>query len=306
MLDYGSLAAVAAVVREGSFDRAAIALGVTASAISQRVRALEERLGSVLIVRGQPCTATAAGARICAHVERVRLLEGEMVADLPALFGEADAKAPPTVRIAVNRDSLGTWFVPALAAFTARTGALVDLVLDREEFTTDRLRSGEVLAAVTDNASAVQGCRKLSLGSLRYVATASPAFARTWFPHGVDKKSLAQAPVLIFDRRDHLQAKWALEIKGVRLDGPCHWIPATRAFLDATLAGLGWGMNPLCLVKDILADERLVDLSPGKHVDVALYWQYARVGARLLDALTQGVVAAAKRGLIARGRRVGS
>src|SRR5918994_4087218 len=102
MLDYGSLSAVAAVVREGSFERAALALGVTPSAVSQRVRALEERLGSVLIVRGQPCRATKAGARICAHVERVRLLEGEM--DLPALFGEADAKGPPTVRIAVNRD----------------------------------------------------------------------------------------------------------------------------------------------------------------------------------------------------------
>jgi LysR family transcriptional regulator (chromosome initiation inhibitor) len=303
MLDYGSLAAVAAVVREGSFDRAAIALGVTASAVSQRVRSLEERLGSVLIVRGQPCRATPAGALICAHVERVRLLEGEMVSDLPALFGDAEAKGPPTIRIAVNRDSLGTWFVPALAAFTARTGALVDLILDREEFTTDRLRSGEVLAAVTDDASPVQGCRKLPLGSLRYVATASPAFARTWFPRGVDAKSLARAPVLIFDRRDHLQAKWALEIKGVRLDSPSHWIPATQGFLDATLAGLGWGMNPLSLAKDKLADRSLVDLSPGRPIDVPLHWQYARVGGRLLETLTKEVVAAAKRSLMTRRRR---
>jgi LysR family transcriptional regulator (chromosome initiation inhibitor) len=306
MLDYGSLAAVAAVVREGSFERAAIALGVTASAVSQRVRALEERLGTVLVVRSQPCTATSAGARICAHVERVQLLEGEMVADLPALFGEADAKGPPTVRIAVNRDSLGTWFVPAIAGFTARTGALVDLVLDREEYTTDRLRSGEVLAAVTDDASAVQGCKKLSLGGLRYVATAAPAFVRAWFPRGVNAEALARAPVLIFDRRDHLQAKWALEVKGVRLDSPSHWIPATHAFLDATLAGLGWGMNPLCLVEDKLADGRLVDLSPGRHMDIALHWQYARVGARLLDILTKEVVAAAKRSLVTRARRRGN
>jgi LysR family transcriptional regulator, chromosome initiation inhibitor len=234
----------------------------------------------------------------------VRLLEGEMVTDLPALFGDAHAKGPPTVRIAVNRDSLGTWFVPALSSFAARSGALVDLVLDREEFTTDRLRSGEVLAAVTDDASAVQGCRKLSLGGLRYVATASPEFVRTWFPRGIDAGALAHAPVLIFDRRDHLQAKWAFETKGVRLSSPAHWIPATRAFLDATLAGLGWGMNPLCLVKDKLADGRLVDLSPGRHMDVALHWQYARVGARLLDLLTKEVVAAARRSLVTRGRRV--
>jgi LysR family transcriptional regulator (chromosome initiation inhibitor) len=300
VLDYGSLSTVAAVVREGSFERAALALGVTPSAVSQRVRSLEERLGSVLIVRGQPCRATKAGARICAHVERVRLLEGEM--DLPALFGAADAKGPPTIRIAVNRDSLGTWFVPAIAAFTHRTGALVDLVLDREEFTSERLRTGEVLAAVTDDASPVQGCRKLALGSLRYVATASPDFARTWFPRGADAKALAKAPVIIFDRPDHLQAKWAREIKGARLAAPMHWIPATREFLEATLAGIGWGMNPLCLVKDMLADGRLIDLSPGKHVDVALYWQCARIGGRLLDALTKEVAATAKQGLVARRR----
>jgi LysR family transcriptional regulator (chromosome initiation inhibitor) len=300
VLDYGSLSAVAAVVREGSFEHAARALGVTPSAVSQRVRALEERLGSVLIVRGQPCRATSAGTRICAHVERVRLLEGEMVGDLPALFGDADAKGPPTVRIAVNRDSLGTWFMPAIAGFTQRTGALVDVVLDREEYTSDRLRTGEVLAAVTDDASPVQGCRKLALGNLRYVATATPDFARTWFLRGADAKALAKAPVIMFDRPDHLQTKWAREIQGARLAGPMHWIPATREFLDATLAGIGWGMNPLCLVKDMLVDGRLVDLSPGKHVDVALYWQCARIGGKLLDALTKEVVAAGKQGLVTR------
>src|ERR1700761_1856809 len=113
MLDYASLAALAAVIREGSFERAAAVLGVTPSAVSQRVKALEERLGTVLVVRGQPCTATATGARLCAHAERVRLLEGEMAADLPGL---ATAPGPASLRVAVNADSLGTWFLPAAAA----------------------------------------------------------------------------------------------------------------------------------------------------------------------------------------------
>jgi LysR family transcriptional regulator, chromosome initiation inhibitor len=298
MLDYGSLAALAAVVREGSFDRAAGSLGVTTSAVSQRVRALEERLGSVLVVRGQPCTATPAGARICAHVERVRLLEGEMASDLPALAGEARDKGPPTLRIAVNRDSLDTWFIPALAGFAQETGALVDLVLDREELTPDRLRSGEVLAAVTDDAAAVQGCKKLSLGNLRYTATASPDFMRRWFPRGVTPASLAQAPVLIFDRRDDLQRRWADHLRAAP-GTAIHWIPDTQAFLHATRAGLGWGMNPLSLIKDDLKSGRLIELLPGRHVDVALHWQYARLGARLLDVLTREVVKAAGRGLIA-------
>ena len=302
MLDYASLAAVAAVVREGSFERAATVLGVTASAVSQRVRALEERLGSVLIVRGQPCAATAMGARLCAHVERVSLLEGEMAATLPALAGGAGHEGAPTVRVAVNPDSLGAWFLPAVAAFAERSGALVDLVLDGEEHTAERLRRGEVLAAVTAHAAPVQGCRTIPLGAMRYVATAAPAFARRWFPKGVDAEALVNAPVLRFNRNDQLEARWALEIAGTALNAPTHWIPATQGFVDAALAGIGWGMNPLALIETHLAEGRLVDLSPGRWIDVPLHWQYARIGSRVLDDLTRDVVAAARGSLVAQAR----
>ena len=75
MLDYALLDALAAVVRHGSFDRAAGELNVTPSAVSQRVKLLEERVGSVLVKRGQPCVATTSGALLCRHTERVQLLE---------------------------------------------------------------------------------------------------------------------------------------------------------------------------------------------------------------------------------------
>jgi LysR family transcriptional regulator (chromosome initiation inhibitor) len=74
LLDYPSLSAVAAVVREGSFERAARVLNVTSSAVSQRIKQLEERLGGVLIIRGQPCTANEMGRLICRHVEQVVML----------------------------------------------------------------------------------------------------------------------------------------------------------------------------------------------------------------------------------------
>jgi LysR family transcriptional regulator (chromosome initiation inhibitor) len=76
MLDYAALSALAAVIREGSFERAARALNVTPSAISQRIRLLEERVGCAL--RDQPCRATETGRRLCQHVDRVRLLEQEL------------------------------------------------------------------------------------------------------------------------------------------------------------------------------------------------------------------------------------
>ena len=298
MLDYAGLAALAAVVRQGSFERAASVLAVTPSAVSQRVKALEERMGAVLVIRGQPCRPTAAGARLCSHVEQVSLLEGELSADMPELMRLRHGElAAPTIRVAVNADSLGSWFMPAAAAFATGSGALLDIVLDDEEHTADRLRSGEVIAAVTTHGEPVQGCRTLGLGTLVYVPTASPAFCRRWFPNGVTPEGLAQAPCLRFDRRDELQARWVRKVFAVELSGPAHWVPATQGFADGTLAGLGWAMNPMLLVQEHLRAGRLVALEAGSTLDVNLHWQCARLGGRLLDALTHAVIEVARQQL---------
>ena len=291
MLDYPALAAVAAVIREGSFERAAAALGITPSAVSQRVRGLEERLGSVLVIRGQPCLPTELGRRLCAHVDRVRLLE----ADLAPTLGTASG--PPTLRVAVNADSLATWF-PAAAAALARDGAaLLDLVLDDEGHTADRLRSGEVIAAVTADPEPVQGCRTLDLGSLRYAACASPEFVSRHFVDGVTAATLAAAPCLRFDRRDALQARWARDAVGIELAAPTHWVPSTQGFLDLAVAGLAWGLQPRALADPLIAAGRLVELVPGCTVDVRLYWTVARLHAATLRALTEAVRRAAGRDL---------
>lgn len=298
MLDPGLIAAVAAVVREGSFERAARALAVTPSAVSQRVKLIEERLGTVLIVRGAPCTATETGARLCRHAELVGMLEADLRRDLPRLATEAAPDAGrPTLRVAVNADSLGTWFIHAMAEFGRHESALLDIAIDDQDHTADWLLRGHVLAAVTSLAAPVQGCRSRKLGTLRYVATASPAFVRRWFAQGLDAASLAHAPSLLFNRKDRLQAQWVKRIVKARreLDLPTHWLPATQAFVDAALAGVGWGMNPLPLVQPHLAAGRLVELVPGQPLDVPLYWQCARLPVPMLDRLTDSVTRVAAR-----------
>ncbi|KQZ22054.1 LysR family transcriptional regulator ArgP [Caulobacter sp. Root1472] len=287
MLDYASLAALAAVAREGSFERAAAALGVTPSAVSQRVKGLEERVGAILLTRGVPCRPTEIGAKLCAHVEQVRLLESDVVNDLPGLAGPAPG--PPTIRVAVNADSVSTWFPAAAALFAADTGAMLDLVLEDEAHTADRLRSGEVIAAVTADPAPVPGCKTYPLGALDYAAVASPAFLARFFPDGVDPAGLAAAPILRFDRRDQLQARWAWEAWNVRIRPPAHWTPSTPGMLDMTLAGLGWAMTPVVLAAPHLAAGRLVELPPRVRIAVTLYWQRTRLTARLLDRLTHAV-----------------
>jgi LysR family transcriptional regulator (chromosome initiation inhibitor) len=290
MFDYASLAALAAVLREGGFDKAAAALGVTPSAVSQRVRGLEERFGAALVARGRPPRPTKAGARLVAHFERVRLLEAEIGAPVPG--------TAPALRVAVNADSLATWFPAAAAAFARAAGATLDIALDDEAHTAERLRNGDALAAVTVEADPAPGCRVRKLGALRYVAAASPEFARRHFPRGADAASLARAPVLRFDRRDELQTRWARARFGSGALGPAHFVPATQGFVDCCAEGLGWAMHPRALIGPALAAGRLVELAPRKPFDVALHWQQVRLPSAPLEALARAVRDAAARALV--------
>lgn len=291
MLDYPALAAVAAVVREGSFERAAAALAITPSAVSQRVRGLEERLGAILIIRSQPCEATELGRSLCAHLDRVRLLEHDLAPALGSVAAGAGERL--TLPLAVNADSLATWFPAAAAAFGRVAQVSLDLALDDEAHTATRLRAGEVLAAVTAEREPVQGCRTIPLGALRYAACASPDFVARYFPAGVTAAALEEAPCLRFDRRDFLQARWARAALGTETLGPVHWVPSTHGFLDMTRVGLGWGMHPTVMVEDHLAAGRLVELVPAQRVDVPLYWTVIRLQTRALRQLTEAVCAAA-------------
>ena len=291
MLDYASLAALAAVVREGSFERAARALHVTPSAVSQRIRQLEEQVGCVLVVRAQPCTATDTGRRLCHHVDRVRLLEHALHGALPALEHNGVARVP--LPVAVNADSLATWFAPALASFAAGAPVLMDVAVDDQDHTADWLRSGKVLAAVTASARAASGCHSQPLGTMRYLAAASPAFMARYFASGVGAASLAVAPSLVFNGKDALQARWVQRLCHRHVDLPRHTLPSPQAFVAASVAGMGWGLHPQALIAVQLDAGELVELLPGTPLDVPLYWHQARATSSLLEGLTREVLAAA-------------
>lgn len=292
MLDNALLDALASVIRTGSFERAARQIGVTPSAISQRIRLLEEKVGSVLVVRGQPCRATETGLRLARHAEEVTLLERTLARDMGQV--EIGGRSP-TIRVAVNADSLATWFVPAMAALP---DCLFDLVLDDQEHSAEWLRRGEVRAAVSGSDVPVQGCDCRPLGRLRYIATASPDFIRRWFPGGVTAEALACAPSLTFNAKDTLQARWIAANIGDGIVPPTHWLPSSQAFVDATIAGLGWGLNPDALVAEALAAGKLVPLKPDSPYDVPLYWHWSRSVASALRPLNRAVLEIGRRMLV--------
>lgn len=284
MLDYALLDALAAVVRHGSFERAANELNVTPSAVSQRVKLLEERIGSILVKRGQPCIATPSGALLCRHTERVRLLEAELTGRMPLMpGGGALAYAWPTLRVAVNDDSVGTWFIDAVGAFCVERETLLDLVIDDQDHTAQRIRDGSVQGAVTTQASPVQGCRATRLGTMRYVAVCTPQFFARYFASGVTRDSLRRAPCVVFNAKDALQARFVRRVTRAVVDPPVHWVPHVGGFLRACSTGLGWGMCPMQMIGGPLAAGLVVELLPGRTLDVDLYWQSWRLSIGLLD-----------------------
>ena len=296
MLDYSALNALAAVVREGSFERAARALHVTPSAISQRIRLLEERVGCALVVRGQPCVPTDQGRRLCQHVDRVRLLEQELQGALPALAPEGVRRV--ALPVAVNADSLATWFTPAVAAFAADAPVLLEVTVDDQDHTSEWLRSGAVLAAVTAAARPATGCNSTPLGAMRYLAAASPDFMERHFAAGVGAGSLARAPCLVVNAKDELQARWARRQCHRHVELPRHLLPSSEGFVTAALAGMGWGLQPEALVIPHLRSGALVELVPDSALHVPLHWQHARAASALLDGLGRVVRAAAREALL--------
>ncbi len=279
------LRALIAVVDHGTFEAAGAVLHVTPSAVSQRIKALESATGRVLVERAAPCRATEAGAVLLRSARQIVLLEEDARAAL------SDGGPTLELPVAVNADSLATWFAAVLATAAGWADASLRLEVDDEEYSTDHLRRGRVLGAVTSDPTPVAGCRTEALGAMRYVPVAAPFVAeRHRSGRGVDWASM---PVLRFDAKDELQHA-VLRDLGVTGSPPCSHVPSSEGFLTAVRAGLGWAMIPEAQLGDDLECGRLVLLRERGHRDVPLYWQAWSLRTPRVTRLTEAVREAAQ------------
>ena len=283
-LDLEQLRTLRAVVEHGTLDAAASALHVTPSAISQRVKALETSAGQVLLVRSKPARATPAGETVLRMARQVELLAADTSAELERT-GEL-----PHLAVAVNADSMATWFLPAIAPLAGEIA--IELHREDEANTVRLLRAGTVVAAITYDEAPVAGCTVTPLGTMRYRPMASKAFARRWLPDGPTQEALARAPMMVFDLDDALQTDY-LESRSPGADPPQMMVPSSSDFVKAIELGMGWGMVP-----DLQRTAKLVELEPGEARDVALYLQRWRLNTPSLDRLAGAIVDGARKGLI--------
>ncbi|MET0854294.1 MAG: LysR family transcriptional regulator ArgP [Microterricola sp.] len=294
------LRTLAAVLDEGSLESAARALHVTPSAISQRIKALEQQLGRVLLVRSKPIRATESGELVMRLARQLEQLEHETLATLGV---GSSALTPVSVPLAVNADSLGTWILPALAELGHAENVRFELHREGEDDTVALLEAGTVVAAVTSVARAIPGCIVRPLGAMEYRPMASPEFVARWFPSGMTLSELSVAPMVNFDRADHMQHSYLRE-RALRDPGavsgdaplrpPSHYVPSTADFARAIELGLGWGMLPPVQVGERVASGALVELDPAGGLGIPLYWQQWRLASGLLTRVADSIEAAAR------------
>ncbi|WP_255506338.1 LysR family transcriptional regulator ArgP [Mycolicibacterium sp. 018/SC-01/001] len=278
-VDPGQLAALAAVVDVGSFDAAAAHLHVTPSAISQRIKALEQRTGQVLVVREKPCTATPAAAPLLRLAAQTALLQAEALAEMRG--GPAERSR---IALAINADSMSTWFT---GVFADLTDALLDVRIEDQDLSARLLREGVVMGAVTTESAAVPGCRVRPLGIMRYRPVATRAFVERHLAGGFTAETAALAPSLAWNRDDALQDQLVRQVFGRDVRRPVHYVATAAGFGAAVHAGLGWGMYP-----EQLIDGSFVHISD-EHLDVPLYWQCWKLDSATVARVTDAVTSAA-------------
>ncbi len=284
LLDAHQLAALAAVIDRGSFDAAAAWLHITPSAVSQRIKTLEQRVGKVLVVREKPCRATAAGAPLLRLAAQTALLESEALAETTGESAELTR-----VAIAVNADSMSTWFATVLAELP---DILFDIRIEDQDHSARLLREGAVMGAVTTERTPIPGCRVGSLGVMRYVPVASPAYLERYLSHGFTREAVAAAPSIAWNRDDALQDLLVRKAFRRTVPRPVHYVPTAEGFGAAVRAGLGWGMYPeQSALQDVARGTfvRAADL----HLDVPLFWQCWKLDSPLIKTISTTVKSAA-------------
>lgn len=289
-LDYRALAVLDAVASHGSFDKAALALGITQSAVSQRIKALEDASGRLLIIRGQPAVPTGLGQRLIVHHRNVKLMEASLDIDL------GNSVSMPEIAIAIDADSLATWFPDTLSALLAPPRCQLDVRLADSDSALQMVRDGTVFGCVAaESGTALDAAAATSvtpLGTLRYVCVATPVFAGHWFGDGFSAEAVQLAPAVV--GQHGLLARFLAEQLSMREPFPHHTLPVETARRSCVQDGLAYGLMPQRLAAPALATERLVDLLPGSTLDVPLSWHAWTLDTPFTKLLSEQIVKSAR------------
>jgi LysR family transcriptional regulator (chromosome initiation inhibitor) len=287
--DYRTLQALDAVIRERGFERAAQKLCITQSAVSQRIKQLENLFGQPLLVRTVPPRPTEQGQKLLALLHQVELLEEEWLGNDNI---NENNDTPLLLSLAVNADSLATWLLPALKSVLVDSPIRLNMQVEDETRTQERLRRGEVVGAVSIQPQALPSCLVDRLGALDYLFVASKGFAERYFPNGVTRSALLKAPAVAFDHLDDMHQAFLQQNFGLPPGSvPCHIVNSSEAFVQLARQGTTCCMIPHLQIEQELDSGELIDLTPGLFQRRMLYWHRFAPESRMMRKVTDALLA---------------
>jgi LysR family transcriptional regulator (chromosome initiation inhibitor) len=291
MIDYKQLKALSTVIEEQNFERAAQRLHVTQSAVSQRIKQLEEMVGQTLLIRSNPISPTPAGQTLLKHFRQIEMLQNEVISELNPVLKSGHIR----LSIGVNADSLATWFLPAIDPILKQHDVLLDLKVDDQDQTQHLLRNGEVMGCISSSATPLQGCHCIPLGVSIYRCLASRAYVKQYLPRGFDKGNLMRAPIVEYNHKDALQHRYLQHFFDILPgDYPSHRVPSSEAFVDFIIRGFAAGMVPDQQGSTLISSGQVVDIKPGYYLSVPLYWHVWNLKTPLANDLTHALIKQSK------------
>jgi len=294
LLDYKLLHALSVVVDEQNFDKAASVLAITQSAVSQRIKSLEQTLGQPVLVRAQPLVATAIGKKLLGHYQQVKLLEQDIIPDISAKNNNETI----TANIASNADSLATWLISAIGDVCHHYNVAVNFRLADENRTINYLKDGEVFGAISTYENALPGCTLEKLGDMQYLLVAAPNFVDHYFSNGINMRALARAPAVAYDQKDDMHIKYIEQTFGLKGGSyPCHTVRSSEAFVSFAKQGLAYCLIPKLQIQAELASGQLIDLMPEKTIIRTLYWHHWVLLKGVFKQLSMAIIARAQHAL---------
>ncbi len=280
MIDYHALRALQAVIEYQSFDLAAKAIGISQSAVTQRIQNFESYLGKKLLVRNAPYHATEDGKSYLNLLRKVTSLENEIMEDFDT------KKTRPTIKLAVNRDSLDLFFLDVLSDNKLSQVITLQIIADDQDNTLKYLKSGQVDMCISSESKPLPNHTTTHLGDMVYSLVCSKKFYQRHFKDGVNKNSLAQAPLVVFDKYDKAQHTYLKENFKIDKITKINLMPSVPSFKKAILGGFGYGLLPFIDMEKEMKKKQLVQLNPVKDFSVPLYlhqWEYQREHIKLFN-----------------------
>jgi LysR family transcriptional regulator (chromosome initiation inhibitor) len=287
MLDYKLIEAYAVVLQEGGFEKGARRLCITQSAVSQRIKQLEEQFGQIVLLRTTPPQPTDFGKKILRLYNQVHQLEDELRRSRDDTPLESFTSLP----IGLNADSLATWFFEAVRPFLQNHLVVFDLMVDDQEETHRFLREGKVLGCISTRSVAMQGCNVHYLGDVGYGIFCSPGYYQKWFADGFTIEAAGRAPMITFNRKDHLNQKILARALGGTLQCcSSFYVPSSEMFLKFIKHGIAYGSLPDQQSSEPLECGEILELAPDHRERVSLYWHCWNLESDLLRCLTRELI----------------